>query len=158
MRNHALRPFLVIIGMVVVIMAIRLIIVPADFGTGDRGYMYGWHRAGNEAEWKAFAVKYKFNDEYCRDCHFENYDAINQSPHVIVKCENCHGPAYDHPASPPKLEIDKSRQQCLRCHASLPYHSSDRANIKGIDPDDHHPDMECSMCHNPHNPVSGESK
>jgi hypothetical protein len=58
----------------------------------------------------------------------------------------------EHPDNPPKLTIDKSREQCLRCHAYLPYPTSGRAVIRGIDPDNHNPGIECISCHNPHNP------
>jgi hypothetical protein len=75
-----------------------------------------------------------------------------QTPHAIIQCENCHGPAREHPSNPPKLEINKTREQCLRCHFPLPYPTSGRANIRGIDPEKHNPGVECSMCHNPHKP------
>jgi predicted CXXCH cytochrome family protein len=74
------------------------------------------------------------------------------TPHAIIPCEDCHGPATDHPSDPPKLAIDKSRGLCLRCHSSLPYPTSGRSQIRGIDPDTHNPDVECVMCHNPHKP------
>ena len=126
--------------------------MPKDFGVHGESYMYGWHRKGNEDEWKAFKVKYKFDNEYCKDCHSDKYDSIMQSPHAIIKCENCHGPAFDHPTDPTKLTIDKSRGLCIRCHASLPYPQASRSNIRGIDPDKHNSEIECSMCHNPHKP------
>lgn len=152
MKNHVLRPIFVVIGLVIIVLIARLFIVPKDFGIWERGYMYGWHRKGNEEDWKAVKVKYKFDNEYCKGCHADKYDSIIKSPHAIIKCENCHGPALDHPSEPVKLQIDKSRQLCLRCHTRLPYPTSNRANIRGIDPATHNPDIECSMCHNPHKP------
>jgi len=125
--------------------------VPKDFGIGERGYMYGWHRKSSEEDWKAFKVKYQ-SKEYCKDCHEDKYSSINQTPHAIIECENCHGPAIDHPSDPPKLTINKSREQCLRCHYPLPYPTSGRANIRGVEPDKHNPGIECVMCHNPHKP------
>ena len=154
MKNHVFRPLFVVLGIVVLILLARIVIVPKDFGVHARGYMYGWHRKGNEEDWKNFKVKYQ-GKEYCKDCHTDKYDSINKTPHRIIQCENCHGPAIDHPSDPPKLTIDKSRALCLRCHFPLPYPSSGRANIRSIDPDKHNPDMECSTCHNPHNPMEG---
>jgi predicted CXXCH cytochrome family protein len=150
-KNYALRPLYVIICLVIAVLAFREFYVPKDFGIHG-SYMYGWHRKGNEEDWKAFKVKYKFDNEYCKDCHSDKYDSIMQSPHAIIKCENCHGPAFDHPTDPSKLTIDRSRGLCIRCHASLPYPQTSRANIRGIDPDKHNAEIECSMCHNPHNP------
>lgn len=151
MKNHVFRPLLVVIGLVVVVLIARSFIVPKDFGVGERGYMYGWHRKGNEEEWKGIKVKYN-TSEYCKDCHSDKYSSIMKTPHAIIQCENCHGPAIDHPSDPPKLTIDRSSQLCLRCHFPLPYPTSGRANIRGVDPEKHNPGIECSMCHNPHNP------
>jgi predicted CXXCH cytochrome family protein len=156
MKNHVLRPLFVVIGIVALILLARLVLVPKDFGIGQRGYMYGWHRNSSEEEWKNKIIKVKYQGkEYCKDCHQDKYDKINKTPHKIIQCENCHGPAIDHPSDPPKLAIDKSRALCLRCHYPLPYPTSGRANIRSIDPDKHNPDVECSNCHNPHNPMEG---
>ncbi len=161
MKNHVLRPLFVVIGIVILILLARTVLVPKDFGIWQRGYMYGWHRHGNEEDWKNFKVKY-MGKEYCKDCHSDKYDSINKTPHKIIQCENCHGPAgtpegvvhYDSDKRP-KLPIDKSRAQCLRCHFPLSYPTSGRANIRSINPDKHNPDIECSTCHNPHNPMGG---
>lgn len=161
MGNHVLRPLFVVIGIVALILAARIFYVPKDFGVHERGYMYGWYRKANEGDWKKVAVKYQ-GKEYCKDCHTDKYESINRTPHRNIQCENCHGPAgtpegtihYD-PDKRPKLAIDKSRQQCLRCHFPLAYPSSGRSKIRGIDPEKHNPDIECSTCHNPHNPMEG---
>lgn len=158
MKNHVLRPLIVVIGIVALILAARIFYVPKDFGVHERGYMYGWFRKSNEEDWKKFKVKYQ-GTEYCKSCHDDKYTSIKKSPHRVIQCENCHGPAgtpegivhYD-PDKLPKLAIDRSRKQCLRCHFPLPYPTSGRAKIPGVDPERHNPDIECSMCHNPHNP------
>lgn len=157
MKSHVWRPLFVVFGIVILILIARVFLVPKDFGIHERGYMYGWYKKSNEEEWKKVAVKYK-SAEYCKDCHTDKFTMIMQTPHALIQCENCHGPAMDHPSDPPKLAIDKSRQQCLRCHYPLPYPTSGRANIRGIDPDKHNPDIECSMCHNPHKPKIGGAK
>ncbi len=154
MKNLVLRPLIVVIGIVALILAARVFYVPKDFGVHERGYMYSWYRKANEEDWKKIKVKYQ-GKEFCKDCHADKYDSIKGTPHKIIQCENCHGPAGDHPDNPPKLALDKSRAQCLRCHFPLPYPSSGRAKIKGIDPDKHNPDIECSTCHNPHKPMEG---
>lgn len=154
MKSHVIRPFLVVLGVIVLILIARKVMVPADFGSQERGYMYGFHRKSNEAEWKAVKPKYQ-GREYCKDCHETQYSSIMHSPHKNINCENCHGPALTHPDNPAKLSIDRSRALCLRCHAKLPYPGSGRINIKGIDPDTHNKEAECAGCHNPHDPKAG---
>jgi hypothetical protein len=151
MKNHVLRPLFVVIGLVAIVLLARSFIVPKDFGIGERGYMYGWHRKSNEEDWKAFKIKYR-TSEYCKDCHSENYTSIKKSPHATINCENCHGPAVDHPTNPLKLGVDRTRELCLRCHYPLPYPTSGRAQIRGVDPETHNPGFACSTCHNPHKP------
>lgn len=154
MKSHVYRPLFVVIVIIVLILAARTVYVPNDFGVGDRGYMYGWHRNANVEDWKKFKVKY-LGREYCQDCHDDKYARIMTTSHKNIQCENCHGPAVDHPTDPPKLAIDTSRAQCLRCHFPLPYLSSERSKIPGVDPDEHNPDIDCSDCHNPHDPMEG---
>ncbi|MEW6108555.1 MAG: cytochrome c3 family protein [Nitrospirota bacterium] len=152
MKNHVFRPLIVVLCLIAIVIIARFFYVPKDFGIHERGYMYGWYREGNLKDWEDFEVKYQGSD-YCKNCHPDKYESIMMTPHAIIQCENCHGPAIEHPSNPPKLTIDKSRGQCLRCHTYLPYPTSGRGNIKGIDPDNHNPDIECSMCHNPHKPT-----
>ena len=151
MKSHVLRPLWAFIGLVVIVLIVRYFYVPKDFGIHERGYMYGWYRQGNIEDWKKVAVKYQGID-YCNNCHPDKYDMIKKTPHSIIQCENCHGPAMEHPADPPKLAIDKSRELCLRCHTPLLYPTSGRAKIRGVNSEQHNPEMECSICHNPHKP------
>jgi len=151
MGSHVWRPLFVIIVLVIAILISRFFIVPHDFGIRGKGYMYGWYREGNIEDWKNVKVKYQGKD-YCKDCHADKFESILNSPHAIIQCENCHGPALDHPSDPPKLAIDRSRATCFRCHYPLPYPSSGRAKIKSVDPDTHNAGIECSTCHNPHKP------
>jgi len=125
--------------------------VPADFGVNGRNFTYGFHRKGNIDDWKNFKIKYK-DKEYCRECHEEKVEENLSSPHAIIECENCHGPAVDHPDDPEYLEIITERKLCLRCHTALPYPTSQRAEILGIDPEEHNTGSDCVECHNPHNP------
>jgi len=141
----------VALGIVGAILLLRTVVVPNDFGVHERGYMYGWHRKGNEAEWEAVKVKYK-GVESCKECHRDKYDDIKGSPHADIMCENCHGPSLNHPDDPRTLTINRSRELCARCHVYLPYMASRRGSIKGIDLQTHHPEAECVLCHYPHNP------
>jgi formate-dependent nitrite reductase cytochrome c552 subunit len=151
MRSHAFRPLLVIAALVATGLAVRPLLVPDDFGVGERGYMYSWHRIGSEAE--ARAVEPKFQPvESCAACHEEPSNSLPHSAHAGINCQSCHGPAKDHPVDPPKLSTDLSPSLCMRCHTELPYPNSRRGALPGIDPDEHYPGVSCSDCHNPHEP------
>lgn len=151
MKNHVWRPLYVVIGLVAGILLFRAVYVPADFGTHDRGYTFGFHRLGNEQEWRDFPAKYQ-GSGYCNDCHADNVVTWGAAAHAMIPCENCHGAAFDHPDSPERLTIDRSRDLCLRCHAKLHMPGSDRHQLPGIDDAQHNPGESCSDCHNPHNP------
>lgn len=151
MKNHVWRPFWVAVGLVALVLVGRYFMMPADFGVHGRNFTYGFHRLSNIDEWKAFPVKYQ-GKEFCVECHDGNAEENMASKHNAIQCENCHGPAINHPDAPEKLIIDRSRALCLRCHADLPYPNSLRSKLKGIDPQEHNPEAVCVECHNPHNP------
>lgn len=151
MKKHFLRPLWVALTVVLTIFIGRYFLVPSDFGVYGKNFTYGFHRLGNIAEWQDFAEKYK-GKETCQECHPEHLEENLSSFHIVIECENCHGPALNHPEDPELLDINRSRQLCLRCHAYLPYPENKRNNIKSIDSQDHNPDEECVSCHDPHKP------
>ena len=157
MKSHVWRPLYVVIALVVALLIFRLFYVPNDFVSGKRGFMYSYHRKSNEVEWKQQPAKYGVTGrermhEYCSTCHGEVVKVRTEKFHGIIPCEDCHGPALNHPEEPEKLSIDRSRELCLRCHTNLPYTTSERKRIPGIDPKGHNPGLQCVKCHNPHNP------
>lgn len=151
MKNHVLRPLWVAILLVIALLIARELYVPDDFGVNGRNFTYGFHRKGNIDDWKAVKVKYR-GREYCQECHEENFQANGASKHRIIQCENCHGPAVDHPDAPEKLTIDRSRALCLRCHAALNYPGSHRSELPAVPPVEHNPATACAECHDPHKP------
>ena len=152
MKNHIFRPLWVAIGAVFILLMVRAVVVPSDFGINGRNFTYGFHRLGSIADWKNFKVKYQ-GKEYCRKCHEDKVTANLASPHRNIQCENCHGPALAHPDDPALLAIDRGRELCLRCHAHLDYPGNPRLTIKrSIEAGEHNPGQECCICHNPHHP------
>ena len=146
---HVMRPLYVVLALAAVIFIARTFFVPEGFGIHERGYIYGWYRQANVEEWKAVPVKYR-GKESCKACHAGQEQKVGASRHKMIECENCHGPALAHPSNPPKLNLDRTRELCLRCHTHLAYPTSQRSEIKGIDPDQHNSGLECVRCHNPH--------
>ena len=131
--GHVWRPLLVVIALVAVLLVVRQIYVPDDFGVHQNGYSYGWYRQASIGDWKWLPVKYQ-GKESCVPCHQKQVHARDGTPHVAIQCENCHGPGTDHPKDPAKLPIDRTRALCLRCHVKLQYPSSARGGLRGIDP------------------------
>ncbi|WP_305041670.1 cytochrome c3 family protein [Geoalkalibacter sp.] len=157
MKNHVWRPLFVVIGLVLAILTFRFFYVPNDFASGAYGFMYSFHRLSNQDEWKAKEPKYRDTgahhlQEFCMECHGDIVSIRTEDMHGTISCENCHGPALQHPEAPEKLLIDRSRDVCLRCHTNLIYPTSDRKRIPGIEPEEHNPGLACVDCHNPHNP------
>jgi hypothetical protein len=151
MKKHVLRPLWVALAVVFIILIGRYFLVPSDFGVHGRNFTYGFHRLSNVDEWRDFRVKYK-GKETCEECHPGHHEENLSSYHAAIECENCHGPALDHPENPEVLDIDRTRLLCLRCHAYLPYPGNKRNSMKSIEPKEHNPGEECVSCHNPHNP------
>lgn len=151
MKNHVWRPLFVVIGLVICILVFRSFYVPDDFGAHERGYTFGFHRLSNEQEWKEYPAKYK-DSQYCNECHDDKVAALESAHHATIPCENCHGAAMNHPDEPERLAIDRSRAQCIRCHAALTMPGSGRSDIPGIDPNTHNEGEQCADCHDPHNP------
>ena len=151
MKWHVLHPLWVAIGVVGLIVIGGRFLVPDDFGVHGRSFTYGYHRLSNLQDWKDFSVKHQGRD-YCAMCHGENARLLDGSVHASIQCENCHGPGVNHPATVPKLVIDTSRGLCLRCHASLGYPNSDRGAMPSVVDSEHMGQVECSKCHDPHNP------
>ncbi|MBI5558074.1 MAG: cytochrome C [Deltaproteobacteria bacterium] len=151
MKNHVLRPLWLALAAVALFLAVRYFLVPADFGVHGRNFTYGFHRLGNIQEWRAFPPRYQGN-KGCAKCHSENYRHNMASPHAVIQCENCHGAALGHPDLAEGITIDTSRDLCLRCHAALPYPTSERSVLPAVDPENHNAGVECRECHDPHNP------
>ena len=142
----SLRPLYLVLALVAIILIARTFLIAKDFGIHDAGYMYGWYRQSNVEDWKKVTVKYQ-GRESCAGCHSAQAQKLDAAKHKDIECENCHGPALSHPADPPKLAVDRSRELCLRCHTRLLYPTSQRSQIKGIDPDRHNAGLQCVLCH-----------
>ncbi len=153
MKNHVWRPLFVVIGIIIFMLLFRAMYVPDDFGVHGDSFMYNYYRKSNEQEWMDQKVKFRDkNYAFCDECHEDEVETRSEDLHGTIACQNCHGPALDHPEEPEALTIDRSRETCLRCHTALPYTTSERKRIPGIINEEHNPGEECVLCHNPHNP------
>lgn len=152
MKRHVLHPLWVTIALIAALLIAKELFVPDDFGVHNESFTYSYHRLGNIQEWKDFPVSYQGRDS-CTECHRTNVRTVRRSPHRRIECENCHGPAGNHPDDVEFLPRNTERELCLRCHAHLEYPNSARAEIPPVKDRLHHRRKECAECHNPHNPT-----
>lgn len=115
---------------------LRSQLVPSDFG------QQGPYRAAALAEEKALPHTFS-SDASCLKCHQSVHDERKESPHVAVRCMQCHGNGRDHIALAEKaltapettippasawdgdfltkldLYVTKDRAMCLSCHQKV---------------------------------------
>ena len=160
MKSHVYRPLYVVIAIIALILIVRAVAIKdKDFAAHETGYRFGWHDKQNEEFWRdGFKVKY-MDRRLCFDCHEDKAKVLLGSAHKNINCQNCHTAegvvGADHPEKVEKMVIDRSRAQCLRCHAEIPDVGSGRAKItKQIDglthPWDDEKETECVTCHDVH--------
>jgi cytochrome c553 len=119
-------------------------------------YRFGHFRADSVPELAAGEPKFR-GPEYCSNCHIDRHAEWSQGTHAKVKCEVCHGPAADHPATG-KLPIpDDPVKLCTTCHEAMPARPDSQPQIVLAE----HPfpsdtPVVCINCHNPHSPRIGD--
>ena len=146
---HVFRPLYIVLALVGLILIARTMVVPKDFGVHESGYMYGWYRKTNEGEWKDF--KPNISGKNIAWIVMPSGSNRFVLPGIISSSvKTAMDRVVEHPSDPPKLNLDRTRDLCLRCHTFLAYPTSKRSEIKGIDPGQHNPGGECAGCHEPH--------
>jgi len=160
---------------------LRLIVLIAIFGAvavtarnflKDKSYYeYGYYRGASVAEIARDKPIYK-GTAYCQSCHMPQFVEWSKGVHdgasvgKVVKCEVCHGPAggrdpqsgYIHAATGPdhpnglKLAVPTdTRKLCTLCHEKLEARPAAQPQIVV---DEHAGTQQCTLCHNPHSPMT----
>jgi cytochrome c553 len=124
-----------------------------SYFTPDSFYKYGHYRADSVAEIAAATPVFKGPDS-CQSCHTDRHDQWSAGIHKVVKCEICHGPAREHPATG-KLPIPTDTVKlCTLCHEAMPARPAAQPQIEVSQ---HAGTQQCNTCHNPHSPRIGGS-
>ena len=127
---------------------ILLVIGAKALFTADSFGVYGHYRANAVPEIAADTPKYRGPD-YCQLCHSERHAVWSAHRHGKVKCEVCHGPAGEHPATG-KLPIPSDTVRlCSTCHEAMPARPAAQPQIVVSQ---HSGAQPCIACHNPHAP------
>lgn len=126
------------------------------FLTDPSFYRFGHYRADAVPELAAGEPIFRGPD-YCRGCHSDRHAEWKAGAHNKVKCEICHGPAGQHPATG-KLPIPEDPVKlCATCHEAMPSRPGQHPQVV-LDqhPYPHETPVICSSCHNPHAPRIGQ--
>ena len=135
----------------VLFVAMRVLLVPSDFGE------LGHYRTGALEANRARAVSFA-GQAACAECHTDTAALKAQGKHAKVNCEACHGAQAAHARSDDstasKTPRPDPRALCLTCHAQS---VARPAKFPQIDPKEHAESGACTECHTPHDPL-GEAK
>ncbi|KKM10798.1 hypothetical protein SY88_12005 [Clostridiales bacterium PH28_bin88] len=140
------RVGVVLIALIAVFMIVQQISVPKSFGA------YGYYRGDNVQEWVEREPEFSPGNGTCTTCHGDKQNSWGVAEHRQVSCESCHGSAGKHTRNPVELKpvVDNSREFCGVCHNSLA--TRPETSIRQVDVKTHNPGMNCTVCHDPHQP------
>jgi hypothetical protein len=150
MPKHILRLVLILVAFLVLAYAGIVFLTDPSF------YRFGHYRADVVPELAAGEPRFRGPD-YCRNCHPDRHSEWNKGAHARVKCEICHGPAGQHPATG-KLPIpDDPVTLCSTCHEAMSARPAAHPQVVLSEhPYPHATPVPCSDCHNPHSPAIGQ--
>jgi hypothetical protein len=141
--EHLLRLAALFAAGVVLFLAVRWLLVPADYGE------LGPYRASAVAQNQARPIHYA-GQVACIECHTDVAELRATNAHARVSCEGCHGPLAAHAADPAVVALKPdTRATCAGCH--LP-DSARPQWFKTVDFADHAGNDACTTCHAAHAP------
>jgi cytochrome c553 len=147
--KHIIRLILILLAFLVIAYAGIVFLTDPSF------YRFGHYRADAVPELAEGEPRFRGPD-YCSACHADRHTEWAGGGHASVKCEICHGPAGQHPATG-KLPIpDDPVGLCGTCHEAMPARPSSHPQVVIEEhPYPHATPVICSDCHNPHSPRIG---
>ncbi len=165
MPKHIARLIMLLAAVVTLAFAARYLLIPHSY------YRYGHYRGDAVAEIAGAAPLYQ-GARSCAACHRVIFDQWSASAHH-VQCEDCHGPAGEHPRmGAPPLRVDPDTHQvlmhsryrlaagrmlvpsdtahlCLQCHASIAGRPTAQPQVAASE---HAGTQQCVACHDVHSP------
>ncbi len=153
--RHIVRASLILGALLLGFLSARSRFVPESFGE------YGHYRFASIQEEMAIVPLYQ-DSESCGECHPQRLSQRQSGRHPSVECETCHGPGKDHMSqtdgSQSRMELNRSRELCLRCHRELEarresfpqVNVADHFDMLDLDPEEE--SVTCIDCHDPHSP------
>jgi hypothetical protein len=117
---------------------------------------YTYQPNRDTAAWVGLAPRYA-EDGTCAACHDREASLIQAaSSHVDVSCETCHGPLQGHALAPRAASVALPGEGgdepiCLTCHEAVYGRPSSFPVVSSVT---HFPLPACTVCHDPHQPVT----
>lgn len=161
-RTHLYRLGILLIAALVVFLGIVAVATPPSWNYD----VSQWYRLDALKEMALKPLAYggitditvsKRNDA-CKACHQEELKTLRKLKHKTLSCDSCHGALADHARENKKVaaaKIDKSRWQCLNCHAQLI--SRPKSFPQFSDEVRKHRELKegtvCLKCHDAHDPT-----
>jgi hypothetical protein len=141
---HLVRLAAVFGAALVIFLAVRQQVVPADFGK------YGHFRPAALDQNRDRPLVHA-GREACELCHTEQLEVLKGGKHARIGCEACHGPQAKHADDPTAVKPVRpdTRVLCARCH------EANLAKPKGfpqVVSQEHSGGEDCKSCHVPHRP------
>ncbi len=128
--------FLGLVAVVVLIAVLAVGVVGAVLAYDQ----FGAHFARNARQWASLTPQYAVDSNVCSSCHRTEYGKWQESRHVVVGCQTCHGALALHASTAPVPESQKAIDQAESGEASpLPLEGAP----KPIPPTD----SLCTVCH-----------
>ncbi|MFQ5755316.1 MAG: c-type cytochrome [Acidiferrobacterales bacterium] len=133
---------------ILIIVFLSAAVAAKSYFTVDSFYEYGHYRANSVPEIAATEPVFQ-GPAYCESCHTDRHGEWSTGVHKVVKCEICHGPAREHPASAKLIIPTDTVKLCTLCHEAMPTRPSAQPQIEVSQ---HAGTQQCISCHNPHSP------
>ncbi|MBF8267758.1 MAG: hypothetical protein HW388_1266 [Dehalococcoidia bacterium] len=113
----------------------------------QRGLYFGEqvYQAETEERTSLLPIQYA-GSQVCSQCHQAQHRGWQESEHLTVACEACHGPGQAHVEEGAKPSLDASREACGTCHNEL---AARPGAFPQIDLAQHNSQLACIACHNP---------
>ncbi len=153
MPAHIVRLLLLLGGILILAVAARNYVLDPSY------YQFGDYRGDAVIEEAAYPPQFR-GAAYCQGCHAVRHTEWTAGVHRSVKCEVCHGPAREHPATGPLPIPDDTMKLCTICHEAMPGRPAAQPQIVIAEhPVPHDGALQCLTCHNPHSPkISGREE
>ena len=143
MPKHIVRIIALIAALVAIVWTAKA------YFTVDTFYDYGHYRGQAVADIATDREPNYRGPAYCQLCHIERHAVWSSHGHKTVKCEVCHGPAGQHPATG-KLPIPQDTVKlCTLCHQKITGRPTKQPQIVV---EEHAGQLACLYCHDPHQP------